>query len=45
MSSVVLIVEDNLALRTIYRNQLKHDGFVVIEATLAKDALTLLQDH
>ena len=44
-SPVILIVEDNLALRTIYRNKLKHDGFVVIEATLAKDALTLLQDH
>ncbi len=41
--STILLVEDNRALRLVYRTQLERDGFMVLEAETTKAALDHLQ--
>lgn len=41
----ILLVEDNQTLRLIYKNQLVHDGYTMLEAGTVKDAYEQLQNH
>jgi CheY-like chemotaxis protein len=43
LTRTVLIVEDELPFRQIYRDVLKHDGYEVIEAEDGEEALKILQ--
>src|SRR3989344_5448361 len=43
--STILLVEDNQALRLIYKNQLLHDGYLVLESSTVKEAQDQLQNH
>jgi CheY-like chemotaxis protein len=45
MDTTILLVEDNQALRLIYKNQLVHDGYTIIEAATTKEAYELMQNH
>lgn len=39
----ILLVEDNQALRVIYKNQLTHDGYAVVEAGTTKEGFEKLK--
>ena len=43
MNQTILLVEDNQALRLIYKNQLAHDGYTVLEAGNTQEAFSQLK--